>query len=169
MTRLAGEVADGWIAHELGSPDYLREVIMPNLEAGMQRSGRTRADLTVVASACCLPDADSGRARNHMAGLIAFYASVRSYTEFFAWHGFEKEAKVIQDRFRAGDIPAMLDAVTDEMVTTLSLAGTADEVREGLSRYRGIADVVKLTPPTHHVDDQVTRTAQAQILEIFAN
>lgn len=168
MTRLAGETAEGWIAHELGSPGYLTRVVMPELEAGWRRAGRSRSDLTVVASACCVVHRDRREARRRMAGLIAFYASVRTYTEFFAWHGFEDEARTIQERFRAGDEAGMLDAVSDEMVDVLALAGTPDDVRDGLSHYEGIADVVKLSPPTHYVDDQVIRESQASILDLVA-
>lgn len=167
LSRLAGEIADGWIAHELGSPQYLGNVVMPNLERGWRRAGRTRGDLTVVASACCVVHPDRREAKRRMAGLIAFYASVKTYTEFFAWHGFEAETLAIQERFGAGDVPGMLAAVTDEMVDALSLAGTADDVRAGLARYEGIADVIKLSPPTHHIDDTQIREAQSSIFDLF--
>ena len=168
MTRLAGQVGDGWIAHELGSPAYLSEVVMPNLEAGLGKSGRSRADLEIVASACCVVHPDPSEARRRMAGLVAFYASVRTYTDFFAWHGFGEEARLIQERFRANDKAGMLAAVSDEMIDTLTLAGTRDQVRGRLRRYEGVADQVKLSPPTHYVDEVVTREAQNSILELFA-
>lgn len=168
MTRTTGEIADGWIGHELGSPRYLSERLLPNLVAGLERAGRARTDLDVVASACCVIDADGAQAKRWAAGLVAFYASVRTYQPFFAFHGFEAEAVAIQAAFRAGDEQAMIDACPDEMVDALTLAGTADEVRARLATYEGIADRMKLTPPTHLVSDEVTRHAQAQILEHLA-
>lgn len=164
-TRLAGEVADGWIAHELGSPDYLEAAILPNLHAGLVRAGRARDSLEVVASACCVIDDDSRQAKRWAAGLVAFYASVRTYNPFFEFHGFLDEATAIQERFRAGDEQGMVDACPDEMVDALTLAGTPDEVRAKLKRYDGLADAVKLSPPTHLVPEEVTRHAQRQILE----
>ena len=38
MLRMAGEVADGVHIHPLNTPTYLRETVLPNLEAGTARS-----------------------------------------------------------------------------------------------------------------------------------
>jgi probable F420-dependent oxidoreductase len=164
MTRLAGELGDGWLGHELGSPRYLSSRLLPNLSAGLSRAGRSRSSLSVIASACCVIDEDSRQAKRWAAGLVAFYASVRTYEPFFAFHGFDGEAREIQERFRAGDEQGMIDATPDSMVDALTLAGTADEVRKRLAEYEGIADGVKLSPPTHLVPAEVTRACQQAIL-----
>ncbi|HVL89317.1 MAG TPA: LLM class flavin-dependent oxidoreductase [Actinomycetota bacterium] len=168
MTRLAGEIGDGWLGHELGSPRYLASAILPNLQAGLSRAGRDRRSLDVVASACCAIDGDGRLAKRWMAGLVAFYATVRTYGEFFAFHGFAAEAAAVQERFRAGDEAGMVEAVPDEMVDAFALAGTPDEVRAKLKEYDGIADGIKLSPPTHLVPAEVTRHCQATILEQLA-
>jgi probable F420-dependent oxidoreductase len=167
MTRLAGEVGDGWIAHELGSPHFLRERVLPQLDEGIARAGRKPGDVTRVVSACCVPHTDGAQAKRWAAGLVAFYASVRTYLDFFAFHGFEREAVAIQEAFRQGDFDAMVDACPDEMVDAFAFAGTPDEIREGVKRYEGVADVVKLSPPTHFVDAEVTRLSQNATLELF--
>jgi probable F420-dependent oxidoreductase len=168
MTRLAGEVADGWIAHELGSPAYLREEILPHLETGLARAGRERGELVVMPSAVCVPHDDPRQAKRWAAGLVAFYASVRTYADFFAFHGFGEEAARIGERFRAGDTSGMIDACPDDMVDAFTFAGTPDEVRKRLEGYAGIADVVKVTPPTHMVPEEVTRLVQHNILKMIA-
>jgi probable F420-dependent oxidoreductase len=169
MTRTAGEVADGWIAHELGSPAYLRERVLPNLEEGIRRAGRSAGEVTRVVSACCVPHHDGREAKRWAAGLVAFYASVRTYQDFFDFHGFGDEARVIQERFREGDVDAMVDACPDEMVDAFTFAGTPDEIRARVAEYEGLADAVKLTPPTHFVPEEVTRLAQRNILELFGS
>jgi alkanesulfonate monooxygenase SsuD/methylene tetrahydromethanopterin reductase-like flavin-dependent oxidoreductase (luciferase family) len=161
-------MADGWIAHELGSPHHLETKILPILEEGLTRGQRRREDITVVASACCAVHPDSHEAKRRVAGLVAFYASVRTYTSFFAEYGFESEAVQIQDRFRDGDIEGMLSACPDAMVDAFAIAGTPDEVRVKVAAYEGVADVVKLTPPRHYVTPEVTREAQESILEYFS-
>lgn len=168
MLRAAGRVADGWISHELNSPAYLRERALPLLDDGLAQAGRSRGDLEVVASAVCMVDPDGKAARRWAAGLVAFYATVRSYDEFFEFHGFGDEARAVQERFRAGDTEGMSAAVPDAMVDALTLAGTAAEVGERLTAYEGLADVVKLSVPTHMVPAQVTRQAQHALLEMFA-
>ena len=168
MLRATGRIADGWISHELNSPAYLREKALPRLYAGLAQAGRERSSLEVVASAVCMVDADGRAARRHVAGLVAFYASVRSYHDSFEFHGFGDEARAVRERFQAGDEAGMAAAVPDDMVDALALAGTATEVTERLAAYEGLADVLKLSPPTHMVPAHVTRQAQHALLEMFA-
>lgn len=167
MLRLSGELADGWIAHELCSPRYLRERALPRIKDGLGRAGRDRESFTIVASACCLPSDDTRQARRVAAGLVAFYATVRTYEDFFDFHGFLSAAKAVQSRFAAGDIKGMIDACPDELVDALTLVGTTDQIRARLREYDGLADVVKLTPPTHHVPSEVTRNSQAELIRLL--
>lgn len=167
MTRLAGEIADGWLAHELGSPAYVRERILPQLTKGLVRGGRDPSSLDVVASACCVVHSDGREALRRTAGLVAFYASVRTYQEFFDFHGFGDEARRIQSLFREGDVGGMIEATPDEMVDALTLSGTPERAREKLEAYEGLVDTVKLSPPTHFVTESVTIEAQDSILKTF--
>ncbi len=168
MLRLAGEIADGWIAPELCSPRYLAERALPRIREGLKRSGRDSSAVTVMASACCLPSNDIRTARRNAAGLVAFYATVRSYDDFFDFHGFRSAAAAIRERFVAGDLGGMIDACPDEMIDALMLVGPLDRIRARLREYEGLADVVKLTPPTHHVPAQVTRESQAAMIDLLA-
>ena len=47
MLRLAGSHCDGVHIHALHTARYLREVALPEIETGLARSSRTRADFTV--------------------------------------------------------------------------------------------------------------------------
>jgi probable F420-dependent oxidoreductase len=170
LTRLAGEVADGWISHELGSPAYLKERGTRWLAAGLAAGGRTREELDVVVSALCAIDDDAGRARRWAAGTVGFYASVATYQDFFAFHGFGPEQDRVMTVFRAGASADDLgDLVTDPMVDALTLAGTAEDVRGRLAAYEGLADTVKLTPPTHGVSAAESRSCQDQIIDMIAD
>lgn len=168
MTRLTGSIGDGWIGHELGSPAFLRDKLLPNIDEGLRRASRQRADIDVVPSAVCMIDDDAKQAKRWAAGLVAFYATVRTYKEFFAFHGFESECEAIRERFKAGDEQGMIDACPDPMVDALTLSGTADDVRARLKEYEGLANAIKLSPPTHLVPPEVTRIAQRRILEELA-
>lgn len=168
MTRLAGEIGDGWISHELISPAYLEQRILPDLHAGLQRAGRSRSDLDVVVSALCAIDADGARARRWAAGTVGFYASVRTYADFFDFHGTGAEQAVVVDAFRAGTgADHLADVVPDHMVDAVTLAGTPSEVAARIEQYAGLADSVKLTPPTHGLSAADTRLAQAQLIELI--
>ena len=167
MLRLAGSIADGWISHELCSLGYLREQAIPELERGLDSAGRQRSDLTVVASACCVPDSDRARARRHAAGLVAFYATVKTYRPFFEFHGHGSVVDAVRERFLAGDEDGMCDACPDELVDQLTIAGTPDEIRERLDAYGELVDVVKVSPPTHLVSPEIIRDSQAGLLEML--
>jgi probable F420-dependent oxidoreductase len=41
MTAVAGEVADGYLAHGCTTPEYLRAMTLPQLETGLLRTGRS--------------------------------------------------------------------------------------------------------------------------------
>ncbi len=170
MTRLSGRIADGWISHELCSPAYLAEQILPELEAGIDAvEGRSRSGLDVVVSACCSIDDDAKLARRRAAGGVGFYASVRTYADFFAFHGLLEGQRAVIDAFRAGTGADLLaDAVSDEMVDALTLSGDRDAVLVQLKAYEGLADSVKLSPPTHGISDDEIRAAQDQVIAMIA-
>lgn len=171
MTRLAGEVADGWISHELCSPAYLAEFTLPELEKGIARAdGRRRGDLDVVVSACCSVDSDVAAARRRVSGLVGFYASVRTYADFFEFHDLADEQRRVVDAFQAGQgADYLADSVSDAMVDTLTMTGSRDHVAERITGYRGLADTVKLSPPTHGLPAADTRVAQDQIIAMIAD
>ncbi|KHL15899.1 UNVERIFIED_CONTAM: luciferase [Mumia flava] len=169
MTRLAGRVGDGWISHELCSPAYLEKRILPELETGLEQAGRARTELDVVVSACCSVDDDAATARRRVAATVGFYASVRTYAEFFAFHGLAAQQEQVREAFRGGrGADHLADAVDDTMVDCLTLAGDPDAVAGRLAAYEGLADSVKLSPPTHGIDAAQTRAAQDSIIALVA-
>lgn len=169
MTRLAGEIADGWISHELCSPQYLRERALPDLDLGLERGGRTRADLDVVVSACCSISADLQHARRRVSGLVGFYGSVRTYADFFDFHGLAEDQQAVIDAFRGGTgADYLADAVSDRMVDALTLVGDRDAVMARISEYDGLVGDLKLSPPTHGLAAPDTREAQNEIIAMMS-
>mgnify|MGYP003329731732 FL=1 len=168
MTKLAGEIGDGWISHELCSPRYLKTQLLPWLEEGLQRAGRERSSLDVVVSAACAIDENPKVAKRWNAGLVGFYATVKTYAEFFEFHGMAEAQDAVIAKFKTGISSDQLgDIVPDEMVDAMTLSGTAEYVRSRIAEYEGLADTIKLTPPTHGLPPDMTRKAQNQILEMI--
>lgn len=170
MMRLAGQIADGWVGHELCSPRYLADRLLPDLESGIARiEGKSRDDFDVVVSACCSVDPDGSVARRRAAGLVGFYATVRSYAEMFEFHGLGAAQQRVIETFHGGTgADHLADVTSDEMVDALTLSGTRDEVVGRLASYQGLADSVKLSPPTHGIAAQDTRIAQDAIIDMIA-
>ena len=170
MTRLAGAVADGWISHELCSPKYLAERTLPELEAGIASvAGRRRGDVDVVVSACCSVAPDERTAVQRVSGLVGFYASVRTYADFFEFHGLAAEQQRVVEAFRAGRSAEELGStVSPDMVHALTFAGTREQVAQRITEYEGLADSVKLSPPTHGLRPEETRAAQDELIGLIA-
>jgi probable F420-dependent oxidoreductase len=171
MVRLAGETAQGWISHELCSPRYVTETILPNIDEGLAKAGRDRKDIELVVSACAAVDEDGAKARRLAAGVVGFYATVRTYADFFAFHGFAEDQQKIVDTFRAGGVTAQKlgDLVPDPMVEAFTISGTRDEVAASINAYDGIVDAIKLSPPTSGLAPEQTRAAQQKLLAVVAD
>lgn len=171
MTRLAGAIADGWISHELCSPRYVSERILPELETGIARTeGKKREDLDVVVSACCSVADDEATAVRRASGLVGFYASVRTYADFFAFHDLGEQQQRVIDAFRSGKRADDLAAVVEpEMVHALTITGNRDQAAERLARYEGLADTIKISPPTQGLSAADTRSAQNAVIELIAD
>lgn len=148
MIQTAGRVSDGLLGHTLFSPRYLREVVRPALDRGAEHAGREAREIKLATYALAVVDADEERARREAAAMIAFYGSVRSYEGLFDVCGFAREAKEIQQAFRARDVEAMIAAVSDPMIDEFALAGSPSHVREQLRRFHGLVDEVVLTVPS---------------------
>jgi probable F420-dependent oxidoreductase len=166
MTRLAGAVADGFLDHPVTTPDWLREVTVPALEEGAGRAGRARP---AVAGAliCAVDDADPAAARRAAAATVGFYATVRTYEPLFAGHGFGDRLPAIRRAHVAGDIPALVEAVGEDMTARFAAAGTAAQARARAGDYSGLADRLWLTPPHHGQDGAAQRRWQEGILRAF--
>ncbi|MEV6162043.1 LLM class flavin-dependent oxidoreductase [Streptomyces sp. NPDC052052] len=169
MCRLAGEIADGWIGHELGSPAHLRDTVLPALRTGLDRAERRPEELEVVASACVSVHPDPAEALRRAAGNVGFYASVRTYEPLFAAHGLSEPQRRVMEEFRRPGARAggLATAVDPAMTRALTLCGTRDQVAELLTGYAGIADSIKLTTPVHGLTDHEIRESQAHVVDLI--
>jgi probable F420-dependent oxidoreductase len=145
LCRLAGEVADGFLAHPYHSAEYLRQVVRPEIDAGAERAGRAPADIRLsVTALAATGDTETEFVRSQ----IAFYASTPTYRPVMAHHGWGEVA----DRLRAlsrqtawGEMPSL---VTDEMLSTFAVVASEENLAEQLlKRYAGLADRLSLYLP----------------------
>ncbi len=91
---------------------------------------------------------DREQARRAAAAIVAFNSTVKTYGVIHAHHGFEPRGGRDPRRLEGGDWEAMTGAVSDQMIDTIALAGTADEVRAGYAERRAdLFERVLLWPP----------------------
>ncbi|GID90826.1 LLM class flavin-dependent oxidoreductase [Amorphoplanes digitatis] len=170
LVRLAGEIADGWLSHELCPPRHLRTRIWPALAVGIDRQGRDRGRFDVVAAACCSVAADPGVARRRAANVVGFYASVRSYADMFAADGFGEVSAAASRALRAGrPADSLGDLVPGAMVDAYAIAGTPAQCAARIAEYAPLADAVKLSPPSYGLEAEEVRDAQKSLLELVGS
>ena len=143
---MAGEVADGVHVHPLNTPTYLTRTVLPELEAGAARSGRTRADLQVIVPTFAAPGATSEEvnALREMARMqTAFYGSTPNYAFIFDQVGFEGTTERIREKQKAGDIAGMAACIDDDLLEHFCVSGDWASVTDQLvARHAGVADRV---------------------------
>ncbi len=143
MARLAGEVADGFFVHPFHTPRYLREVLLPAIEQGAARSGRSRPALSTTVFA-----ATTEEERAFTRQQIAFYASTPSYRTVMRLHGWEDAAEALSRLAAQGRWMEMPALVSDEMLTTFAVVAAPEEVPSLLlARYRGLSERIALYTP----------------------
>jgi probable F420-dependent oxidoreductase len=163
MVQAAGTVGDGLVGHPLFTPEYVREVVRPALARGAERAGR--ADPVPIAGyLTCSVDDDRDQARMAGRAVVAFNSTVKTYEAIHRHHDFLPHVERIREAWRARDLAAMAAAVPDEMLDTIALAGTPDEVRERFEeRWRGVYERTLLWPPAWRGPD-----AMRAAIETFA-
>ena len=148
MIETAGRVSDGLVCHPTFSSRYVHEVVRPAIAEGAERTGRDPAAVEILGMVLCSVNEDEQVARREVAAQIAFYAAPRAYAPMFEASGFAAEAHRIRSAFADGDHEAMLDAVSDDMLDAIGVAGTPDQVRAGLARREPDFDHLVLYSPS---------------------
>lgn len=148
MTRVAGEVGDGFLAHPFNTRASLEELSWPALDAGLAAAGRSPDEVERVV-VCLAATGETGeeldRAVATVRHQLAFYASTPAYArvlELHGWEGLQPQLNAMSKQGRWADMAAL---VPDEMLETIVAVGRRDEIA-GLVRDKvgDRADVVSL-------------------------
>ena len=168
MTRTAGAVADGVVAHPMATPRYIDEVMRPAIAQGADQAGRERPAVAVADWVIVAVSDDAEQARQDVKRQIAFHATVRTYDRILELHGFDGIAARIRELWKSFDLAAMTALVTDEMLDEMAVAGTAEECRAALERRAASADRLLLGAPVVATDPARIRDYHDALVEAFA-
>jgi probable F420-dependent oxidoreductase len=145
LARLAGETAQGFHAHPFHTIKYLQEVILPAIEQGLIKTGRTRQEIKVSTSAFIVTTPEE---ETFIRAQIAFYASTPSYRPVMALHGWEETASqlsALAARGRWAEMPAL---VSDDMLQEFAVIASPGEISAALQdRYGSVVDRLGLYIP----------------------
>jgi probable F420-dependent oxidoreductase len=151
MTQVAGEVADGLIAHSFTTRRYLQEVTLPTVRAGRARGARAEKDFDLVYAPFVVTGADEESMAASAAVArerIAFYASTPSYRGVLELHGWGDLQTSLNALARQGKWREMGGLIDDEMLHTFAVVAPLDELPAAYARWTGgLADRTSFTPP----------------------
>jgi len=160
MTELCGEVADGMHTHAFTTPRYIDEVSLPALQRGIEKAGRTRADVEI----CCPAFVVTGTTEEEMAASatamrrqISFYGSTPAYKcvlDVHGWGDLQPELRTLSMR---GEWEAMGDLITDDILETFAVVEPLDRVAAAVrARYEGVVDRIMMGLP-NATDEQAAQ------------
>jgi probable F420-dependent oxidoreductase len=140
MCQLAGELCQGFHVHPLHTVDYLKNLTLPNIQAGLEKSGRSRQDIQLT---CSIFIVTSEQEKNEVKSQIAFYASTPSYRGVLEMHGLGD----LQDRLtlmtREGRWHEMYTQISDDLLHKIAVVAAPDEIGAAVKeRYQGLLDRV---------------------------
>jgi probable F420-dependent oxidoreductase len=144
MVELAGELADGVIGY-CWSLEYFSEVVLPHLEVGASRAGRSLGGFDV---ACGFPSVVGDDGIDGARGQAVMFATATSsspgYVTSLERAGFGAQRAAVEERVRAADARGALAAAPDAMVDACTLSGPRDHVLDRIQAYRraGMTTVV---------------------------
>lgn len=166
--RLAGELCEGVHLHPFHSVKYLREFALPHIQAGLAKSGRTRADIALSTSAFMMTgrtDEERARIREQVKAQIAFYASTRTYEPVLAAHGWQDLMPRLHRKSVEGDWGGMAALITDEMLAAFAVEAPLDGLADALrARYAGLLDRLAPYLPLETRPDRAQIAALADAL-----
>ncbi len=146
MTRVAGEVCDGFLVHPFTTDAYLREVTVPALEEGMSLGGRDRNDFEISLTAFVVSgtnEAEMAKAADAARSQIAFYGSTPAYRGVLEHHGWGDLQTELNRLSKQGDWKTMATLIDDDVLNTFAVVAEPDRVADGLiDRFGGVLDRV---------------------------
>jgi probable F420-dependent oxidoreductase len=140
MTRVAGEVADGFLCHAFTTEKYLREVTVPALTEARRAAGVSLDGFDISG----VPFVVTGATEEELAATtravreqIAFYASTPSYRPVLDVHGWGDLQGELTALSKAGRWADMGTCIDDEVLAAFAVVGEPDQVSAELRRRYG--------------------------------
>jgi len=144
MTEVAGEVADGLIAHAFTTDDYLRSVTLPAVERGLAAAGRSRKDFEISCPLFVVTGASEREfeaRRDATCKQIAFYASTPAYRGVLEQHGWGELQPELTRMSKRGRWDEMGGLIEDPILKAFAVVAEPDALPAALrARCQGAVD-----------------------------
>ncbi len=151
MLRLAGRVSDGVRLHGFCTRMYLDDVVLPNLQAGLDRVDRERETFEVCGGGFIATGPDEEAVAKRVEWVryrLAFYGSTRTYSpvlEAHGWHDLGAELHAMSKQGRWAEMAARID---DDVVRQFTAVATFENLAAEVERrFAGLTDRIDLFAP----------------------
>ncbi len=145
MTRVAGEVADGFLCHAFTTERWIREHTVQALREGRRRAGQSMDGFTVKAAVFLATGTDeeidtaAAQIRSH----LAFYASTPAYKPVLDLHGWGDVGSELTRLSIQGRWAEMGRLINDDMLEAFAIVAPPEEVPGRLAqRCAGVVNRV---------------------------
>ncbi|MEE8311965.1 MAG: TIGR03617 family F420-dependent LLM class oxidoreductase [Candidatus Binatia bacterium] len=148
MTEVAGEVADGFVAHPFATRKSLEEVVLPALARGREKSGRRREDfeimcVTLLATGETAEEIDTNK--EVVRKQLAFYGSTPAYRPTLDCHGWGDLQPELNAMSKQGRWDDMAGLITDEILESIAVVAPRRDAAVAITRrLAGLADSVSI-------------------------
>jgi alkanesulfonate monooxygenase SsuD/methylene tetrahydromethanopterin reductase-like flavin-dependent oxidoreductase (luciferase family) len=153
MLRLAGEIGDGVLLW-LCSPQYIKDVVIPEVTAGRERAGKTLAGFDIVPAVPAALVEDRSDAFAAMRSDLLPYFGLPFYRAMLERSGFGADIESFDGA--AGDVPAMQAAISEDFLEQLTAVGDEAAVHDGVERYRAAGATSPCVGPIPKTDFEAT-------------
>ena len=138
LSKLAGEICQGFHVHPFHTTAYLDQIVLPNMREGADSAGRSLDDVERVTTVFVMTGRDEEEIEESKAAVrqqISFYASTPSYRpvlEANDWD-FGEKLTALSKRGKWDEMP---DHVPDEALTEVGVVAPVDQLGGAiLERY----------------------------------
>lgn len=158
MAEVAGETADGLLAHAFTTERYMREVTMPAIERGLAKSGRDRGSFQLACPMFVVTgESEEAMVQSRIANCrqIAFYGSTPAYRpvlELHGWGALQEELNILSKR---GEWDAMGECISDDILDEFAIVAEPQDVAARINdRCGDILDRIVCTMELSDADRQ---------------
>jgi F420-dependent oxidoreductase-like protein len=162
MLRLAGEIGDGVILW-LCNPDYIRQVVVPEVTKGRERAGKSLAGFDIVAAVPSAVTDEPEQARDKLRKDLIPYFSLPFYRAMLERSGFEEDIRGFDAAMERGDAETAVVAISDRFLETLTAIGDVDTACASVRRYLDAGATSPCIGPVPQTDFDATLEALASL------
>jgi alkanesulfonate monooxygenase SsuD/methylene tetrahydromethanopterin reductase-like flavin-dependent oxidoreductase (luciferase family) len=153
MTKLAGEVADGIILNVV-TANYVRNTVLDRFYSAARDAGRDTDALEVTTLVTCCVSDDRNEALDQARSTFAFRIRRNLGMLDILAPEYHEETRYLHNLIQAGKREQAESEASEELVTQIMNAGSADDVWNGLQKYfdAGCTRVVAVAYPRSRID-----------------